>query len=351
MHRNTVIECYLGIDIGSTSTKATLMNHNKTVVVSLYTRTDGQPTAALQKLTRTIEGLEKRFGVTFSLLATGTTGSGRKFIQKVARADYAVDEITAHANAAYHLNPEIDTIIEIGGQDAKFTVMNNGMVTFSVMNYVCAAGTGSFIEEQAHQLGIPLDEYADCAEGHNAPMISDRCTVFMQRDLHHLLSLGYSNGEILATALHSVRDNYLSKVAHVNKIGDHIAFQGATAKNHALVKAFEQKLQKPIYVSKYCHITGALGVCLKMAGISFTEKSRFRKDMHSEQVVVGEYTCSFCNNHCKIKTIEIDKETLGWGVSAAGMKWIQHTGKKRSRDLICLRTIGRSSLFPGKPDS
>ncbi len=313
LRRNTVIDCYLGIDIGSTSTKATIMNRRKTVVVGLYTRTSGQPIAALQKITRTIEDLEKRFMVNFSLLATGTTGSGRKFIQKVSRAEYAVDEITAHAYAAYHLNPAVDTIIEIGGQDAKFTVMHNGAVTFSVMNYVCAAGTGSFIEEQARQLGVGLNEYADHAEGHAAPLISDRCTVFMQRDLNHLLSLGYSREELLAAALHSVRDNYLSKVAHRNKIGRHIAFQGATAKNHALVRAFEQKLEKPIYVSKFCHLTGALGICLKMVDVSFSQKSRFRKKLHNEQIVVGEYVCSFCNNNCKIKTIEIDGQTQGWG--------------------------------------
>jgi len=310
---DTVIDCYLGIDIGSTSTKATLVNRTKDVVAGLYTRTGGQPVAALQKITRALEDIEKRFAVTFSLIATGTTGSGRKFIQKVGRAEYAVDEITAHACAAYHLDPALDTIIEIGGQDAKFTVLHNGAVTFSVMNYVCAAGTGSFIEEQARQLGVVLDEYADRARGHAAPLISDRCTVFMQRDLHHLLSRGYTRDELLAAALHSVRDNYLSKVAHINKIGNHIAFQGATARNHALVMAFEQKLGKPIYVSKFCHLTGALGVCLKMADISFAEKSRFRKNLHNEQIVVGEYVCGFCNNNCKIKTIEIDGQPLGWG--------------------------------------
>jgi predicted CoA-substrate-specific enzyme activase len=313
LSKDTVIDCYLGIDIGSTSTKAIVMNCQKDVIAGCYTRTGGQPITALQKITRTIEYLEKRFAVTFSLHATGTTGSGRKFIQKVSHAEYAVDEITAHAFAAYHLDPEIDTIIEIGGQDAKFTVMHNGTVTFSVMNYVCAAGTGSFIEEQARQLGIPLKDYANIAEKHAAPLISDRCTVFMQRDLHHLLSRGYSGEELLATALHSVRDNYLSKVAHTNKIGRHIAFQGATAKNHALVRAFEKKLEQPIYVSKFCHLTGALGVCLKMMEISFVEKSRFMKNLHNEQIFVGEYVCEFCNNNCKIKTIEIDGQSQGWG--------------------------------------
>ncbi|MGA1796237.1 MAG: acyl-CoA dehydratase activase [bacterium] len=311
--RDAPLECYLGIDVGSTSTKATLMTRERVVKAGLYTRTCGQPIAALQRITRTMEELEKHQGVRFVLLGTGTTGSGRKFIQKVARADYCVDEITAHARAAYHLNPEIDTIIEIGGQDAKFTVMRNGAVTFSVMNYVCAAGTGSFIEEQARWLGVPLDEYAVLAEGHPAPLISDRCTVFMQRDLNHLLSLGYSREELLAAALHSVRDNYLSKVAHVDKIGEHIAFQGATARNHALVMAFEQRLQRPIYVSRFCHLTGALGVCLKMADSAFSETSRFRKDLHTEKIVASEYVCTYCNNHCKIKTIKIEGESLGWG--------------------------------------
>ncbi|MGA1865249.1 MAG: acyl-CoA dehydratase activase [bacterium] len=336
LYRDTVLDCYLGIDIGSTSTKATFMNRQRTVVVGLYTRTGGQPIAALQKITRAIEDLEKCFSVRFSLLGTGTTGSGRKFIQKIARAEYCVDEITAHARAAYHLRPEIDTIIEIGGQDAKFTVMHNGTVTFSVMNYVCAAGTGSFIEEQARRLGVFLNEYAALAEGHPAPLISDRCTVFMQRDLNHLLSLGYSREELLAAALHSVRDNYLSKVAHVNKIGEHIAFQGATAKNHALVKAFEQKLQRPIYVSKFCHLTGALGVCLKMADSAFSGKSGFRKKLHTEQIVAGEYVCNYCNNHCKVKTIEIEGESLGWGyLCGRDEKDPRYRKKERSRfDLL-----------------
>jgi predicted CoA-substrate-specific enzyme activase len=305
--------CYLGIDIGSTSTKATLMNREKAVLAGLYTRTGGQPISAVQKLTKAIAGLEHRFSVHFRILAAGTTGSGRKFIQKVVRADYAVDEITAHARAAYHLAPETDTIIEIGGQDAKFTVLKDGSVTFSVMNYVCAAGTGSFIEEQASRLGVSLQEYAALALGASAPLISDRCTVFMERDLNHLLSLQYSREELLAAALHSVRDNYLSKVAHINKIGSRITFQGATAKNYALVKAFEQKLQKSITVSKFCHLTGAFGVCLKMADADLARASRFRKDLHAEQVKVDEYVCEYCKNHCKIKSIDLEGETLGWG--------------------------------------
>lgn len=304
---------YLGLDIGSTSTKAVLMGQQGRPLLGMYTRTKGQPIAALQQLTRTLQAVEHQHGTRFAIMSSGTTGSGRKFIQRVARADYTVDEITAHARAAWHLNPEIDTIIEIGGQDAKFTVMHRGNVIFSVMNYVCAAGTGSFIEEQAKRLNVSLDHYAALALDAQAPLISDRCTVFMERDLNRLLSQGYHKTELLASVLHSVRDNYLTKVAHVNKIGQCIAFQGATAKNAALVSAFEQKLGQPIYVSQYCHLTGALGVCLKLADTMNLTSSCFRRDLHEEVIGVDEYVCEFCSNHCKIKQIEIDKETLGWG--------------------------------------
>ncbi|MBN1356506.1 hypothetical protein JXA40_09635 [bacterium] len=307
------IDCMLGIDVGSTSTKALLMKPDKQAIAGFYTRTAGRPIPALQKLTRALETLEKESGIELRLVGTGTTGSGRKFIQKVAKADYCMDEITAHARAACHLRPEIDTIIEIGGQDAKFTVLRNGNVNFSVMNYVCAAGTGSFIEEQAKRLGVDLRDFAREASGVEAPMISNRCTVFMERDINHFLSLGYSRRELLAASLHSVRDNYLTKVAHLNKIGEHIAFQGATAKNGALISAFELKLGKPIYVSRFCHLTGAMGVCLKMVDTGIPEVTHFRKHLHRDTVTADQYVCLYCKNHCKINTIEVDGETLGWG--------------------------------------
>ena len=347
---HTVIECYLGIDVGSTSTKAALMGPKKTVLLGLYTATSGSPIQAVQKLTRTLQELVGRFSVEFKILGTGTTGSGRKFIQRIARADFAVDEITAHARAAYHLRPDIDTIIEIGGQDAKFTILQNGNVTFSVMNYVCAAGTGSFIEEQARRLGVSLQDYSRLAMEAHAPLISDRCTVFMERDLNHLLSLGYHRDELLAAALHSVRDNYLSKVAHINKIGSHIAFQGATAKNHALVRAFEQKLQTPIYVSKFCHLTGALGVCLKMLDAGLVVDSRFRKDLHCEPVTVDEYVCEYCKNHCKIKSIEIEGKTLGWGYLCGRDEQEAGYRKKEISGFALLRNHRRIFDLPDKTD-
>ncbi len=203
---------------------------------------------------------------------------------------------------------------------------------------MCAAGTGSFIEEQAKKLDVSLKDYAALALRAPAPLISDRCTVFMERDLNHLLSLGYSREELLAAALHSVRDNYLSKVAHINKIGNRIAFQGATAKNDALVKAFEQKLQKPITVSKFCHLTGAFGVCLKMADAGISRESRFRKELHAEQVLANEYVCEYCKNHCKIKSIDVDGDTLGWGYLCGRDEHDPGYRKKEASGFDLLRT-------------
>ncbi len=309
------VPAYLGIDIGSTSTKVVVMDANNTTTIryGLYTRTAGQPIQALQNLLRVLGEIQAQAGVQFDFQGVGTTGSGRHFIQKVINADLAIDEITAHARAAYALNPEVDTIIELGGQDSKFTVLRNGRVTFSVMNFVCAAGTGSFIEEQAKRLGVPLDQYARRASGAPSPLTSDRCTVFMERDLNHYLSQGYAREELLAAALHSVADNYLSKVAHLNKIGKVVCFQGATAKNGALVAVFEKKLQKPIFVSKYCHLTGALGVCLALSEKRVTGTHFRGIDFYKQAPKVTEEVCELCRNACKLKRVQVLDESILWG--------------------------------------
>ncbi|MFC1850622.1 acyl-CoA dehydratase activase, partial [candidate division CSSED10-310 bacterium] len=241
------------------------------------------------------------------------TGSGRKFIGKVIGADLIIDEITAHARAAFELNNDVDTIIEIGGQDAKFTTLKNGMVTFSVMNSVCAAGTGSFIEEQAHMLGVTLDEYSSRAEHKMAPMASDRCTVFMERDINYYLNVGYSVDEVLASVLHSVRENYLTKVATEGLIGKNICFQGATAKNQALVAAFEQSLNKPIFVSQFCHLTGALGSALLTLEEKFESTAFKGLSLCSKKITVLSEVCNLCRNNCKIKKVDIGGQILAFG--------------------------------------
>ncbi len=306
-------EVYLGIDIGSTSTKAVLTRADGRVIAGFYTYTSGRPLNAVQALFAAIDDLAARQGTSFSFRGVGTTGSGRKFIGRIIAADLVVDEITAHARAAYELNPAVDTIIEIGGQDAKFTTMKEGMVTLSVMNTVCAAGTGSFVEEQAKRLGVPLSAYADRALEKPAPAANDRCTVFMERDITTYLMEGYTTDEVLAAVLHAVRENYLSKVAVEAHIGENICFQGATARNKALVAAFEQRLKKPIFVSKFCHLTGALGCALILAENRANGSSFRGTGMWREEIPLEHEVCELCHNHCKITKITVQGETVAFG--------------------------------------
>jgi predicted CoA-substrate-specific enzyme activase len=307
------LDVRMGIDIGSTSTKAILINPAHEPVAGFYTRTMGSPLTAVQAVCEAVEDWQKRARTTLRFLGVGTTGAGRKFIGSIVKADLVVDEITAHARAACALDPAIDTIIEIGGQDAKFTTLRDGMVTFSHMNTVCAAGTGSFLEEQAARLGCELDDYEKRVRGARAPLSSDRCAVFMERDINNFISEGFSTEEILAAALYSVRENYLTKVARGAAIGERIAFQGATARNRALVAAFREGLGKPIQVSRYCHLTGALGTALLLAERDHSPSRFLGLAALREDIPVRAETCGLCRNHCRLRIAEVAGETVAYG--------------------------------------
>ena len=304
---------YLGIDIGSTSTKAVLMTRARRIVAGFYTRTAGKPVIATQNLLAAIDALREKRQVKFEIGGAATTGSGRKFAGTIVGADLIIDEITAHAMAAVALHPAVDTIIEIGGQDSKFTTLQNGRVTFSTMNAVCAAGTGSFIEEQAQKLGVPLERISERTAHQRSPLASDRCTVFMERDINHYLSNGYSVDEVLAAVLHSVVENYLSKVAIESSIGTTVAFQGATAKNESLVAAMEQRLQRPIFVSRFCHLTGAMGSALILADKG-VEKTCFKGlGLYKHTIPIRSEICELCTNHCKITVAQVEGIETAYG--------------------------------------
>jgi predicted CoA-substrate-specific enzyme activase len=310
---NSEHRVYLGVDVGSTSTKAVCTNRVGDVLAGFYTATAGRPLEATQLILEAIHHWAEDKGLDLRFSGVATTGAGRKFVGHILGADLILDEITAHARAAVQLHPGVDTILEIGGQDAKFTTVREGQVTLSVMNSVCAAGTGSFIEEQARRLDVPLTEYGARTVGHRSPLASERCTVFMERDLNHYLAEGYPRGEVLAAVLHSVRENYLNKVAVASSIGDTVVFQGATARNKALVAAFEQRLGKPIHVSRFCHLTGALGAALTL-GDEGSATSAFRGvDLHRHTIPVRSEICDLCTNHCKLSIAEVGRETVAYG--------------------------------------
>ena len=306
-------DVYVGIDIGSTSTKAVVTTLEGLVVAGFYTATAGKPLVATQLILEAVSDWEKREELDLNIRGAGTTGAGRKFVGRILGADLVLDEITAHARAAVELHPDVDTIIEIGGQDSKFTTLRNGRVTLSVMNNVCAAGTGSFIEEQARRLEVPLSEYGEKTRGCGSPIASERCTVFMERDLNHYLNEGYSRGEVLAAVLHSVRENYLNKVAVESAIGKTVVFQGATAKNRALIAAFEQRIGKPILVSPYCHLTGALGVALTLRDEDVRTSTFRGLGLHRQAIPIRPEVCDLCSNHCKLSIAEVEGETVAFG--------------------------------------
>ncbi|MBF0299367.1 MAG: CoA activase [Oligoflexia bacterium] len=347
---NIKVSAYFGIDIGSTSTKAMLLSEQSDVLVGFYTKTSGRPLKALQAILEALFDWKNKNNIELTIKSVATTGAGRKFIGKIINADIIMDEITAHAKAAYKLNPKIDTIFEIGGQDAKFTTLQNGEVTFSLMNNVCAAGTGSFIEEQGQKLNVDVSNYANLCMGARAPLASDCCTVFMERDINYYLNNSFPLEEILATILHSVRENYLRKVVQNGKIGEHICFQGATAKNRALIAAFEQKLNRPIFVSPYCHLTGALGCTYLLQDIDqlqnqvsastlisiSTSTSATHANivdnlekLYQQEVVIENEVCTTCFNHCKLKIVDMGGEKSAYGLLCGRDYFTNETSAKQ----------------------
>ncbi len=302
IHEPITGDVVIGVDIGSTSTKAAVLNLDGKVIADLYGRTSGDPIDATKRIFATLENAAK--GSNFRIVGTGTTGSGRKMVGTIIGADRIINEITAHVHGAIATDPDVDTIFEIGGQDAKFISLREGVPHDSNMNYVCAAGTGSFVEEQAGKLGFELTEIGDSVMNTKPPYSTDRCTVFMEQDVHALIRKGFERREVMGSVLYSVVQNYLNKV-----VGRHpyskkkICFMGATARNKGLVAAFENLLQAPIAVSPYCHVMGAFGVA-KIVLNEIAKKSEATSfiglDAVQSEVKLEREICKLCANNCKI---------------------------------------------------
>lgn len=348
LERGKKYEGALGIDIGSTSTKCIFVTRDRNALIHIYRDTAGDPIGATQLLFKALRRIEEEEGITLSVIAAGTTGSGRKMIRRIIHAEFELNEITAHAKAAQFIDPEVDTILEIGGQDSKFTQMRDGVVYNSVMNYVCAAGTGSFIAEQAKKLGIPIENYAGFTMGVRAPMTSDRCTVFMERDLDLLLSRGFTKKEVAAAVLYSVRDNYLNKVVGGLSIGNRIYFQGATARNKGLIAAFEELLKIPILVSPFCHLTGALGMALLILEREPVKRTFKGLAFAEEKVETEVETCTLCRNRCNLSIIHAGDEKVVWGAKC-GREYSEKKRKVPSLEGYSLLALRERLLMDSHP--
>jgi predicted CoA-substrate-specific enzyme activase len=313
------IQASLGIDIGSTSTKLCLVDDDNRVLCDIYRKTAGEPIAATQKLFFSLVRLAATRGSRLELTACGTTGSGRKMVGAVVGADAILNEITAHVAGASQVDPEVETIFEIGGQDSKYMRVRDGAIVDANMNYACAAGTGSFVEEQARKLGIAVGDVGGMVLAVVPPPSSDRCTVFMEADVNKLLRDGRSSAEALAAVMRSVVQNYLNKVVgnrHYSR--RRVTFQGATARNQGLVAAFETLLGVEMVVSPYCLVMGALGVAIlardqvRRAG----RPTRFLGlDFKDRSVSLRHERCDLCENVCDVTWADVEgvDKKPSWG--------------------------------------
>lgn len=303
------VDAYLGIDVGSLSTNVVVIDREKRVIASRYLMTAGRPIEAVREGIREIG---EEVGDYINIIGAGTTGSGRYLTGDFIGADVVRNEITAQARAAIHIDPTVDTIFEIGGQDSKFISIDDSVVVDFEMNKVCAAGTGSFLEEQAERLGINIKEqFGDMALSCDSGCkLGERCTVFMETDVVDQQQAGASREEIVAGLSYSIVHNYLNKVVEDRRVGDNIFFQGGTAANLGVVAAFEKVTGKKITVPPYHDVTGAIGAAiLAMETMKPNQQTKFKGfDLSERKYTIDTFICKHCPNHCEVRKVTIEDE-------------------------------------------
>ncbi len=301
---------YLGVDVGSISTNVVAIDEEGNVLSKRYLMTAGRPIEAVRRGLREVgEEIADRV----EILGCGTTGSGRYLTGDFIGADTVRNEITAQATAAAALDPRVDTIFEIGGQDSKYISLDNGVVVDFEMNHVCAAGTGSFLEEQAERLGINIKgEFGRLALScKNPARLGERCTVFMESDIVHYQAAGAETDELVAGLGYSIVHNYLNRVVGDRRIGRHIFLQGGTMANAAVVAAFEKILGQQMIVPLHHDVTGAIGVGLLARDymLQHPGPSRFRGfDLSNRNYEIESFECEDCSNACEVKKVIVEGE-------------------------------------------
>ena len=311
---------YLGIDIGSTTTKYAVINENREIVHKSYVPTQGKPIEVTQMLLKTIR---HEMGKRRQISGTATTGSGRNVVGDFLNVDLIIDEITAHARGAVEIDPAVDTIFEIGGQDSKYISIANTYPLDFDMNKVCAAGTGSFLHELANKYGINIvDEFQEIALSSDAPVkLAERCTVFMESDLVSYHQKGISQKDLIAGLCYAIVHNYLNRVVGKRKIGEKVMFLGGPSLNKGVVAAFEDVIGRGLVVPRHREVLGAYGAALSVREKMLQEnktKSTFRglDSAINDQMNYKEKICHAdpqCHNQCKLKIYDFDGRRSVWG--------------------------------------
>ena len=300
------LQGYLGVDVGSISTNVVVIDPQMNVLSKQYLMTAGRPLDAVKEGLRRVG---REIGERLTILGAGTTGSGRYLTADFIGADIVRNEITAQATAAAAIDPAVDTIFEIGGQDSKYISLAEGAIVDFTMNKVCAAGTGSFLEEQAEKLGINIrGQFGQLALSAERPVrMGERCTVFMESDLVALQAAGAETPELVAGLSYSIVHNYLNKVVEDRPVGRKIFYQGATAANQGIVAAFEAVLGRPITVPPNHEVTGAIGAAILAMRERTWETSRFKGfELSQAGYQISTFECSGCPNACAIRKVKIE---------------------------------------------
>jgi predicted CoA-substrate-specific enzyme activase len=319
--------CILGLDVGSTTTKAVLMRRSDdAMLASIYLRTNGDPVGASRQCYHAIlEQVKLQTDpAQLSIVGLGVCGSGRQIAGLHALTDGIINEIIAHAAAAVYFDPQVDTIFEIGGQDAKYTYITNGVPSDYAMNEACSAGTGSFLEESAYEtLGVEMEKIADVAvKGLHPPNFNDQCAAFIASDIKNAIHEGLRHEDIVAGLVYSICMNYSNRVKGNRPVGKKVFMQGGVCYNKAVPLAMASLIGKPIVVPPEPGLMGAYGVALEVKNrIEAGLMSEMRFDLQRLANRKVEYGKSFickggkekCDRRCEIATIKVEGNKYPFG--------------------------------------
>ena len=309
------METYLGIDVGSVTTKLAVLDGNDELVTYIYLPTQGKPIEMVQQC---LKQIKPQLPEDVNIRGVATTGSARYLAGVIVGADLVKNEVTSHAVATLQYVPQVQTIIEIGGQDSKIIIVRDGVVTDFGMNTVCAAGTGSFLDHQALRLNMSIEEFARRALDSNTPVrIAGRCTVFAESDMVHKQQMGHRIEDIIYGLCQALVRNYLNNVGLGKEIKPPIVFQGGVAFNQGIVKALQEELGTEVIVLPHHEVMGAIGAALLvhegMAGSN--NGSQFKGFGVSEvKYHTSSFECKACPNHCEIAQLSVGGQALArWG--------------------------------------
>jgi len=309
------MKVYLGIDVGSVTTKIAGLDENDKLVTHTYLPTQGKPIEMTQL---GLKQIKQQLPEDVDICGVATTGSARYLAGVIVGADLVKNEITSHAVATLQYTPQVQTIIEIGGQDSKIIIIRDGIVTDFGMNTVCAAGTGSFLDHQATRLNMSIEEFSQRAlDGNASVRIAGRCTVFAESDMIHKQQMGHRTEDIVYGLCQALVRNYLNNVGLGKGIKSPIVFQGGVAFNQGIVKALQEELDTEIVVPPHHEVMGAIGAALLVHEdmVNNNNGSKFKGFGISEvKYHTSSFECKACPNQCEIAQLSLNGQVLArWG--------------------------------------